>query len=817
MRHKAFGALLRRDLFSLSLNPAARASGIFFTLFCFINFFILRRFFVPLAGSTDMRSFFAPMPLISILCIPAVTMSLWTAYDFYTVLPVSSFMRTLSKWLSALIFLSFFLLVSAAAPFAASFFGTVEYSVVCTGYIGILCAFSAMIAIAQALSLVCRSKPLAFLLSALVFSFTALIHRGAALSSHSGVQALMRFLSFSRHFDAAGKGIIDSRDILFYLCVTLLFLSISAFIVEYGRYSASSKNPHKKALFSKYTALFLLYALVLWNSRIFYGRTDLTRGRSYSLSEASREAVSILHNRLTISYYVSSELAYRYPAIDDVKEFLYNYADISKDIAVRIVRVKTDTEKKAAQDSGVFPQILENAALSGGGDTAFGGNKEALSVYSGIVLEYKAKKSVIPFVLTPFDAEFAIADMLPLITQDSSPAGSHARRSVGVLIANGLSLEADYPYLTQWLEAAGFAVRILEPAMLESLSDFSGFGGEAEGQTDTSRLLPHKEPLLIVGSSALNEAQCESLDAFLASGGSLLCAVSAHEADLHTWELKPLAQNPFLSLLEKYGISVQNPIVADASCASIRMLRQQSGGGTQSGIAEAYEEIDYPFFVQIRTDNAEKTDPLCTAFGGLDLFWPSYIRTDTTDTTVLAHTSVLSRLQEPLDNAEKAYNTNPFFAADFMPKEEHRGFPVVCAADTAYKDGFSGARIIAVADQYFLSRMVEYTGAFYNFDFAVNALLRLSGEQGLLSIKNRAFTDYRVKAPNSAEFAQKARITLICLFLWCCAAFGVFFILVRFYRKKHAYAPYAVYSTGTSGSEKPPFTPQNGRKRGKNA
>ena len=72
-------------------------------------------------------------------------------------------------------------------------------------------------------------------------------------------------------------------------------------------------------------------------------------------------------------------------------------------------------------------------------------------------------------------------------------------------------------------------------------------------------------------------------------------------------------------------------------------------------------------------------------------------------------------------------------------------------------------------------------------DFAVNALLWLSGEEDLLSIKNRAFGDYRVKASNSSEFAHKARTTLILLFAWFCTVFAAVILLLRFYRKKRRF------------------------------
>ena len=758
MSCKSFNALVRRDLFSLAVNPAARISGIFFTFFCFINFFIFQGFFVPAAGSTDMRSFFAPMPLLSIVCIPSVTMGLWTSYDRYAVLPVSFFLRVLSKWLSSLIFLSFFLLVSAAVPLAASFFGRVESAVVFTGFLGIVFTFAALTALGLFISLLFRSKALSFFVSALLCAFVSLVHLGASFSSRAGVQAFMRFISFSRRFDAAGKGIIDSRDLLFFAGLTLLFLSMGAFSIEYRQYSAVSESPHKKGLAAKYGALFVFAVLVLWNGGIFYFRADMTDDRRFSLSEAGKAPFVSLESPLRISYYISPELESAYPAVKEVREFLYNYADLSKSISMRTVRVKDTERQKEAQAAGIFPEVLDKSLLSGvsyGEGEGEGG--QTFAAYSGILLEYEDKSVSVPFVLTPFNVEFNMTDAAPLLT--ASEELRLPRRSVNLITANHSNFDSDYPYLVPWLEGSGFSVNVMPRIENDSL-----FNRE-------------HEPLIIIGSSLLDEVQCEIIDGFLASGGSMLCAVSAHEADLERWQLRPMEDNPFLSLLKKRGVSVLPPIAADERCARIRILKHKNTDSAEN--FETYEETAYPFFVKIGAEYTLKTHPVTASFAGLDLFWPSYTETEH---QVLAHTSPLSYVQYP------EYNTDPFSAADFKP-EKKQSVPAVCAVESdTYGGDFAGGRMIVVPDQYFLSRMVEYTDAMYNFDFAVNALLWLSGEEDLLSIKNRAFSDYRVKASNSGEFIQKARITLALLFVWFYCAFTAAFFLLRFYRKKRRFA-----------------------------
>ncbi len=46
------------------------------------------------------------------------------------------------------------------------------------------------------------------------------------------ISSVIRFISFAWHFDAAGKGILDSRDIFFYLILITIFITLTVFIKE---------------------------------------------------------------------------------------------------------------------------------------------------------------------------------------------------------------------------------------------------------------------------------------------------------------------------------------------------------------------------------------------------------------------------------------------------------------------------------------------------------------------------------------------------------------------------------------------------------
>lgn len=735
-------ALIRRELFSLCISPAPYVSGLFFVLFCFYRFFFYYRFFIPGTGSTDLYRFFSSMPAASVLCIPALTMNLRnSSEDCFSLFPIGSFGRCFAKWFAAFCVFSFFVLVSAAIPLGASFFGSMDIPVLCTGIFGILSAAAALIAFGVWAACIFRSASLSFFISGLVFALSAFIHRIPRLFNlPAWLNELCRFTSFSWHFESALRGIIDSRDIIFYLCLTFLFLSLTAFDTEKAKYSVSCTSRQKKDTFILYKGIFLLCGMLLWNGTIFYLRFDISKNRMHSLSSETELITEKLQNRLTVSYYVSAELERMSAQVRQIQDFLYAYTELSSDISIRIIRIKNEEQKKTAENAGILPEYVHTDETASGAP---------VTIYSGIVLEYEEKTARIPFVLESAGLEFAVADKIAVLT-------GKEKRSVSLVIANGLKLEDDYPYLLSWLESAGFNVNVLQAAPF-------------------LRLSPSFTPVLLVGSSELNEEDSEACERFLQSGGRIFAAVSTNEVNTQSdWKVHPLRDHPFLFMLEKQGIRMETALLADVLCARIGLAEEN---------APNRNYIDYPFFVRIEKQNISN-HPVVQALGGFDLFWPAPLELEqNTDTELvpLAHTSESAWIQYPLKEGAVPYDTDPFsrtaFAKDVKTQKQ---YPVAVAAQTAH-----GGKMIVVPDQYFVSHAVEYTGNFYNFDFLVNGLLWLSDEKALLSIKNRSFIDYAIKAePDEELFRQKKYAVLTGVLLCVVFAFFSVFAAVHWYRKK---------------------------------
>ncbi len=222
-------AILKKELFGYFTSAAAYIGVAFFVLAAGAGFFIYNGFFT--SDSSSLRPFFTLLPVISILFVPAVTMGSWaaeihsgTAELLYT-LPLREGQLAAGKFFAAFILFALSLLLTLPVPLFVSRFGFVDSGGVFVSYLGMLCFGAASLAVGQLISLLTRSQIAAFIASActlILFNTGHLLP--VLLPMPYPLAVLCNQLSFAWHFDAASKGIIDSRDILFFGAVTAVSL-----------------------------------------------------------------------------------------------------------------------------------------------------------------------------------------------------------------------------------------------------------------------------------------------------------------------------------------------------------------------------------------------------------------------------------------------------------------------------------------------------------------------------------------------------------------------------------------------------------------
>ena len=191
------------------------------------GWFFFSTFF--LYNQASLRNFFALLPITFAFVVPAVTMRLFSeelnvgSYEILLTMPVTFQEVVLGKFLAAVVFIAAMLIPTLAYPITVSFVGELDWGPVAGGYIGAIFLGAAFAAVGLFASSLTRNQIIAFIIgTAICFSLT-LLDKMLFLLPQSLV-GLLEYLGADFHFENISKGIIDSRDIIYFLSVSFIAL-----------------------------------------------------------------------------------------------------------------------------------------------------------------------------------------------------------------------------------------------------------------------------------------------------------------------------------------------------------------------------------------------------------------------------------------------------------------------------------------------------------------------------------------------------------------------------------------------------------------
>lgn len=191
------------------------------------GWFFFTTFF--LYNQASLRNFFSLLPLILSFVIPAVTMRLFSeelnvgSYELLLTMPVTFQDVILGKFMACLAFIAAMLLPTLAYPVLVSMMGDLDWGPVAGGYLGALLLGGAFAAVGLFASSLTRNQIVAFIVAtAICFSLT-LIDKMLFFLPQS-LLGLLAYLGAGYHFQNIAKGIVDTRDIIYFFSVAFIGL-----------------------------------------------------------------------------------------------------------------------------------------------------------------------------------------------------------------------------------------------------------------------------------------------------------------------------------------------------------------------------------------------------------------------------------------------------------------------------------------------------------------------------------------------------------------------------------------------------------------
>lgn len=196
--------------------------------------FFLRFFYDNVA---DLRGFFNLLPYFFAIIVPLITMRLFSeelnvgSYELLLTLPVSFRDVIIGKFLAAVAFVAAIILPTLAYPIFISFIGDLDWGRTIGGYIGALLLGASYAAIGLFTSSLTRNQIVAGIVAMLICMILSLIHFLAIVFPQQIVD-LITFISANAHFANIAKGILDSRDLLYFLSIVFLGLYATHMVME---------------------------------------------------------------------------------------------------------------------------------------------------------------------------------------------------------------------------------------------------------------------------------------------------------------------------------------------------------------------------------------------------------------------------------------------------------------------------------------------------------------------------------------------------------------------------------------------------------
>lgn len=229
MNWSVIGAVWRRELRSYFASPAAY---IVLAVFLLITgwFFTLNLFKENLA---HMRSIFDILPFLLVVFAPAISMRLISeerksgTLELLVTMPVRDFDVILGKWLAALTLFVVALILTGFYPFTIFVLGDPQAGIIVAGYIGLLLLGASYLAVGLLGSALTENQIIAFILSFALSALLAILIFSAIVLPPA-IADIVQYLSTTYHFQNIARGVLDTRDVVYFLSLIFLALLIAS-------------------------------------------------------------------------------------------------------------------------------------------------------------------------------------------------------------------------------------------------------------------------------------------------------------------------------------------------------------------------------------------------------------------------------------------------------------------------------------------------------------------------------------------------------------------------------------------------------------
>ncbi|WP_439105664.1 Gldg family protein [Congregibacter sp.] len=387
----------RKELQIFFASPVAWLFLASFLATCLFVFFWVEAFFAR--NIADVRPLFEWMPLLLIFLSAALTMRSWSeerrsgTLEHVLTLPVPLWQFVIGKFLACALILLIALAGTLLLPFTVANIASLDWGPVLAGYLATFLVGCSYLAIGLFVSSRTDNAIVSLIGSVALCGLLYLAGSDLLLGFFGGGFAeVLRLLGSGSRFESITRGVIDLRDLYYYIAVTAAFLGLSVYALERGRWSQQSNKRHRGWRLGVSLLLLNLILAGLWLHKLPSLRSDVTQGKLYSLSQPSEELLSQLEEPLLIRGYFSERshplLA---PLVPQLRDLLREYAVAgNRKVRVEFVDPAQDAaaEQEANEEHGIQATPFQVADRY---------QSSLVNAYFNVLVQYGDEKEVLGF------------------------------------------------------------------------------------------------------------------------------------------------------------------------------------------------------------------------------------------------------------------------------------------------------------------------------------------------------------------------------------------------------------------------------------
>ncbi len=653
------------------------------------------------AGIATMRPFFDMLPWLFAVFIPAMTMRSLAeerrsgTLEWLLAHPLGEVEVIAGKFIGNWIFALIALAGTLPTALGLLWVSEADGGIIVAEYVGAALLAAQGVAVGLWASSLTRNQITAFIVAASASFFLVLIGTPVVLIGlPPWLGAYVSSLSVIGHFSNVARGVIDLRDVIYFLSTTVLFLVLAVALLSRERLSLG-RSAYRRLRAGTAALVGVVIVANLLGGKV-RGRVDLTRGSLYTLSAGTRAILGDLDDIVTLKLVVSDELPTELvPTLRDVLDLV---ADLRRAAGGQLVveNLNPDDDEEVATEARSLGIIQNEFNVLR--DDEF----EVRRGWFGLALLYADEREAIPYIARTDDLEFRIVSAISTMTSVERPV-------VTFVTGFGAESASTYPSFRQGLSDR-YEVRA---------TDLTGDTPPGLGP-DTIDILVLAGPDQVMRDDAL-----KSVRSYVEQGGAALFLLDNHQVSPESPTTVPVTTG-LEGFLEENGIRMDAGMAMDySSNSTISMGRQ--------GIFNLVRP--YPLWpIGLKGEDHPTTRDL----SNLSVGWATAITvTDSSKVQKLWVTTEAGAIQPP--GGMIMPETLPEPDPDNLQTLTFAVAVDAVAAAGEEAEGKGAGRMIVVGDVDFLQEQFVRSNP-QNLLFAANAIDWLVQDEALISIRSKTRT-----------------------------------------------------------------------------